>query len=205
MKILKLNVLLVFVFCILYFFTPIFSKTDEVENLEKCNLKKSSQNYCWGNRTANFSEKQEKVVEKKVVEKKIVSKKIASNPIQNIIKEKAIKYNLNPQMFDELILCESSYNEKQNHDGGKGVGVAGWHKSTFNEVYAKYKKETGNVLNYSSSQDQLELMAWEFKRGEKYRLKWSSYLRYAKYGTCDVKKIRKITNNPTYAKRLGQI
>jgi len=41
MKILKLNVLLVFVFCILYFFTPIFSKTDEVENLEKCNLKKS--------------------------------------------------------------------------------------------------------------------------------------------------------------------
>lgn len=112
--------------------------------------------------------------------------------VQDIIKMKAEKYNLDHKMFDEIIKCESTYRVNVSHDGGRGWGPTGYHKATFIESLAKYQKETGQSLNYNSAFDQIELMAWDFKTNPKRRYLWSSYVRYAEYGTCDVKKIRQI-------------
>jgi hypothetical protein len=112
--------------------------------------------------------------------------------VKEIIKLKSEKYELNHKMFDEIIKCESTYRVNVTHDGGRGWGPTGYHKATFNESLVKYKKETNQNLNYYSAFDQIELMAWDFKNNPQRRFLWSSYVRYAEYGTCDVKKIKQI-------------
>lgn len=114
--------------------------------------------------------------------------------VKELIKLKAEKYNLSSNMMDEIILCESTYNPNAVHDGHRGVGVTGFHKSTFDLWLKKYEKETNQSLNYNSTFDQLELMSWAFSKGESYRDDWSSYNRYKVYGTCQVKKIKELAN-----------
>lgn len=112
--------------------------------------------------------------------------------VKEIIKLKAEKYGLDPKMLDQIILCESTYRTNVTHDGGRGKGPTGYHKATFNEVALIYTSKTGQKLNYDSAFDQIELMAFDFQRGEKYRFKWTSYARYSEYGTCEMNKIKQI-------------
>ena len=97
-------------------------------------------------------------------------------------------YKQDSKMLTELIFCESSFNEKAIHDGGRGVGIVGFHKQTFNS----FSKKFGVKLDYNSSHDQIELMSIAFQKGEEYRDDWTSYNKYKKYGTCIPSKIRQL-------------
>ncbi len=108
--------------------------------------------------------------------------------IPEMIEYLAPQYNQNVNMMKEIIFCESSNRTDVPHDGGLGKGVTGYHKSTFLE----HEETFGMDLNYESSFDQIKLMMIAFQSGERKRNLWSSYKRYAKYGTCDISKIRKM-------------
>lgn len=130
-----------------------------------------------------------------VVATSSVSKKNGELSVREIIQIKSEKYGLKTSMMDQIVKCESTYNPQAEHDGGKGKGVTGYHLATFNESLAMYRKQTGQNLNYNSSFDQIELMAWDYKTNPERRYLWSSYVRYSKYGTCEIAKIKQITKN----------
>lgn len=111
--------------------------------------------------------------------------------IPEVIHEMSTTYGVNEKMLSEVIFCESSFRQGVSHDGGQGVGVTGFHKTTFDG----WNKQFGLNLNYYSSYDQVKLMAIAFTKGESYRDDWSSYRRYIKYGTCDIAKIRKMLSS----------
>ena len=102
-------------------------------------------------------------------------------PVKEVIKCIAPAYKQNPVLIDKVVFKESSYNPNAIHDNNKGRGVAGFHKTTFEGWNKQYFKETGEVLSYDSSLDQVKLLSWAFSKGEKYRNAWSSY-RHIKQG-----------------------
>lgn len=125
-----------------------------------------------------------------------VISKIEPKTIPEIIKEKAEKYNQNYTTLSKVIFCESSFQTTVSHDGGRGKGVTGFHKDTFNRWLKVYMKETNQTLNYDSNYDQIELMSWAFSKGENYRNDWTSYNKLVRYGECNNGKLIKmgITN-----------
>lgn len=106
---------------------------------------------------------------------------------KEIVQTMARRYGISPKMLDELIMCESSYNKNARHDGGRGAGLTGFHRTTFNA----WEKKIGEDLNYNSSYDQIKLMSWAISQGSEYADDWSSWRRYQKYGTCNITTIRK--------------
>ncbi len=111
--------------------------------------------------------------------------------VPEVIHEMSTTYGVNEKMLSEIIFCESSFQQGVSHDGGQGVGVTGFHRDTFNG----WSRRFGLDLNYNSTYDQVKLMAIAFTKGEEYRDDWTSYRRYATYGTCDIAKIRKMLSN----------
>lgn len=113
---------------------------------------------------------------------------IDSLSVQGMIDYLAPQYGQDKKMISDIIFCESSYRTDVSHDGGLGKGATGLHLNTFNG----WTKEFHVALNYNSTFDQIRLMSMAFQKGESYRDDWSSYRRYAKYGTCDIAKIRQM-------------
>lgn len=95
--------------------------------------------------------------------------------IKEVIKCIAPAYGQNPALIDRIVFLESSYNPNAIHDGGKGKGAVGFHKTTFEYWNKTFFKETGKVLVYENNADQIELMSWAFSKGEQYRMAWSTY------------------------------
>lgn len=96
-------------------------------------------------------------------------------PVQEIIKCIAPAYGQDPVLISNVIKRESTYNPNAVHDGGRGKGVTGFHTDTFNRWNKQYLKETGEVIIYDSTLDQIKLMSWAFSKGESYRDDWTSY------------------------------
>lgn len=113
--------------------------------------------------------------------------------IPEVIHEISTTYGVNEKMLSEIIFCESSFRQDVPHDNGAGKGVTGFHRKTFNSWNKKF---FNGELNYNSSYDQIKLMAFVFTQGEEYRDDWTSYVRYVKYGTCDINKIRLLNVKP---------
>lgn len=109
--------------------------------------------------------------------------------LQSHLRVLASNYNQDYELMNKAILCESRY-VVANHDGGRGKGVTGFWKTTFDLWLPRFKKDTGRTLNYSSQKDQIELMVWAFSKGEQYRNDWSSYNKLRRYGECDNYKLR---------------
>lgn len=86
---------------------------------------------------------------------------------------------------------ESNFNPKAIHDGGKGKGIAGYHKSTF-----EYHKKLFNQPNlvYDNQLDQIRLMAIALKNDRGYE--WTVFCK--NFG-------EKGKNCNWYFKRLAQL
>lgn len=121
---------------------------------------------------------------------KTITQKSTEEVVKDIIREKSEKYNLSYSMMSKVIFCESGFQADANHDGGRGKGVTGFHRSTFNGWLSKYQRETGQTLNYESAYDQIELMSWAFTKGEQYRDDWTSYNKLKRYGECNNAKLK---------------
>lgn len=113
--------------------------------------------------------------------------------VEQIIEEKSLKYNLNPETMKKIIFCESSFNENSVHDGGLGRGIVGYHKNTFENHHSKlFFKATGQELNYNSTNDQIELMTFIFANYPNERFKWTSFNKLQRYGECNNGLIKKM-------------
>lgn len=121
---------------------------------------------------------------------KTITQKSTSEVVQDIIREKSDKYNLSYSMMSKVIFCESGFQTTVSHDGGRGKGVTGFHRTTFNQWAKRYFKETNQTLNYDSAYDQIELMSWAFTKGENYRNDWTSYNKLVRYGECNNAKLQ---------------
>lgn len=91
--------------------------------------------------------------------------------------EVSAHYDLSPVMMKNLLKHESGYNQNAVGDHGLAHGVPQYHKDEFNYYSSLYLKYTGVQLQYISSSDQIELMAWQFKNYPKSRHDWGTYRR----------------------------
>ena len=98
--------------------------------------------------------------------------------IQEIVDKVSKEYNQDSWLIYNVCYAESHFNPGAVHDGGRGKGVCGIHKTTF----IGWEKEFNVDLNYDSTYDQIKMTVIAFSKGEKYRDDWSTYNRYVKYG-----------------------
>lgn len=114
----------------------------------------------------------------------------ADEPVQNTIivqsndsyidiaKKVSLEYSQDWWLIYNICKAESHFNSNAIHDGGKGKGICGIHKSTF-----QYWEKVFNIdLNYNSDYDQIKMTAIAFSNGELYRTQFSTYNRYKQYG-----------------------
>ena len=101
-------------------------------------------------------------------------------PIPKIIEKIAPQFGQDPSLIKKVVWMESMYNPNSIHDGGKGKGITGFHKDTFDRYNKIYKKKYNEELNYNSSLDQIKLMSFVFSRSEKERHAWTSYTKIQK-------------------------
>jgi hypothetical protein len=94
----------------------------------------------------------------------------------------APKFAQDPVLIKKIVWCESM-NQVVVHDGGRGIGVTGLHRQTFNLWLPIYREEMKEELNYDSTFDQLKMISWAFSKGETYRDDWTSYRAYRNGGT----------------------
>lgn len=94
----------------------------------------------------------------------------------------APKFSQDPVLIKKIVWCESM-NQVVIHDGGRGRGVTGLHRQTFNLWLPLYQEEMGETLNYDSTFDQIKMLVWAFKKGESFRDDWTSYRAYRNGGT----------------------
>jgi hypothetical protein len=80
-------------------------------------------------------------------------------------------------MIKNIIRAESNYDPSAIGDHSLAHGIVQYHEAEFDDYESKYFKKTGNHLNYDSSEDQLKLMAWQFKNYPLSRNDWSTYRR----------------------------
>jgi len=76
-----------------------------------------------------------------------------------------------------VIACESQYNPTAKGDGNRALGVAQFHKATFERL----SKLMGEELDYYSYYDQTKLLAWGLENG--YGNNWSAYRAIKNGGT----------------------
>lgn len=94
------------------------------------------------------------------------------NDYKTLVGFYAAKYGVDVDVLSRVIMCESGF----RHDGvfgdsGKAYGIAQFHKPTFE----MWNKERGVDLDYYNLEDQLDLMAWAFSKGELYKKHWTCY------------------------------
>ena len=102
-----------------------------------------------------------------------------SMTIPELITYIAPQYGQDPALLSKIAWCESGHNTEANHDGGRGRGATGLHRTTFNG----WAKEMGLTLDYNSPMDQIRVMAWAFSQGEDKREDWTTYRAYMNGGT----------------------
>ena len=102
-----------------------------------------------------------------------------SMTIPELITYIAPQYGQDPALLSKIAWCESNHDTNANHDGGRGKGATGLHRTTFNG----WAKEMGLTLDYNSPMDQIRVMAWAFSQGESKRDDWTTYRAYMNGGT----------------------
>lgn len=88
----------------------------------------------------------------------------------------AKQYGANYTEMDKVIICESNWRSDVYGDGGKAYSYAQFHKPTFE----RWTKEINKDLSYSNPIDHLELMAYAFGQGVKYKKHWTCYTKIYK-------------------------
>ena len=83
----------------------------------------------------------------------------------------AEQFQVSQNEMEKTITCESSWSSTDVGDHGLANGIAQFHKSTF-DMWARQKGET---LDYTSTHDQIKLMAWAFSKGESYKHAWTCW------------------------------
>lgn len=116
------------------------------------------------------------VIIEKPVETPIVDTE--SMTINEIVDYIAPQYNQNAWLIYNICKAESDFDSNADHDSGKGKGICGIHKSTFEY----WEKKFGIDLNYNSDFDQIKMTTIAFSNGSLYRNQWSTYVRYKNYG-----------------------
>tara|TARA_R110000868_G_scaffold148726_2_gene370838 strand:+ start:291 stop:815 length:525 start_codon:yes stop_codon:yes gene_type:complete len=89
------------------------------------------------------------------------------------------QYNAPQELIEKITMCESSHNFNAVHDSGKGVGITGFQRQTFEDWKVTFNRPD---LVYESNFDQLVLMSLAFNAGEKYRDAWTTYVAYQNGG-----------------------
>jgi len=82
---------------------------------------------------------------------KIEEERLLQERLNNMTTPQVIDYIQGGEDLKKLSFCESSYRRLAVHDGGKGVGAFGWHKTSF-DWYTKDKMKEN--LDYNSTLDQ---------------------------------------------------
>lgn len=83
----------------------------------------------------------------------------------------AKEYNANYEEMAKTIQGESGWQETVIGDHGLAYGIAQFHKDTF----LRWSKEMGLTLDYHSTTDQLQVMAYAFGKGVKYKSAWTAW------------------------------
>lgn len=83
----------------------------------------------------------------------------------------AKQYGANYEEMNRVIICESGWRPKVYGDGTKAYSYAQFHRPTFD----MWAKELGKELDYQNPDDHLELMAYAFSKGEKYKKHWTCF------------------------------
>jgi hypothetical protein len=117
-------------------------------------------------------------------------KQFASTGYRSMVDYIAPQYNQDPWLIYNICNAESNFNPNANHDGGRGKGICGIHKSTFEY----WEKQFGVDLNYNSDFDQIKMTSIAFSKGSLYRNQWSTYVRYVTYGVFHKYQIKKTTS-----------
>ena len=91
------------------------------------------------------------------------------SPINDLIAENSVIYDVPNSTLIKLFKCESDFRENAVGDNGLAYGIAQFHKQTF-EAFAK---QEGEKLNYHSTYDQIKLTAWAIANG--YGDHWTCY------------------------------
>lgn len=102
--------------------------------------------------------------------------------VKEMIYEIAPKFKQDSNLIDKIIYCESGY-IPVSHDGNRGYGVTGIHKTTWNLWLIDYEKEQGETLDYQSSYDQIKMISWAFSKGSSYKNQWTTYVAYMNGGS----------------------
>lgn len=102
-----------------------------------------------------------------------------SMTIPELINYVAPQYGQDPALLSKIAWCESNHDINADHDGGRGKGATGLHRTTF----IGWAKEMGQELDYNSRMDQIRVMAWAFSQGESKRDDWTTYRAYMNGGT----------------------
>lgn len=102
-----------------------------------------------------------------------VTKAKIPDTVEEWIEFYAEEYQADAEELKKVAFCESGYRIAVKGDGGKAFSVFQFHRPTFE----RWAKELGKPLNYEDFTDHIELAAWAFSQGEKYKDDWVCWLK----------------------------
>jgi len=97
--------------------------------------------------------------------------------IRSYIALEAQKRGVEPSDLLNTISGESEYRMYVPGDNGVACGLTQYHEDTFNRHKKKAisQGEPFERLTYCDPRSEIQLMAWAFSQGERYRNEWSAY------------------------------
>lgn len=94
--------------------------------------------------------------------------------VKEMIEYYADYYGASEKELSTTFKCESNFNQKAIGDGGKAVGIAQYHKPTFD----RFSKLIGENLDYYSVHDQIKLTSYIFAEYPQYRTHWTCFSKH---------------------------
>lgn len=82
---------------------------------------------------------------------------------------------VNPSVIKNVLRHESDYDRNAVGDHGLARNVAQYHRDEFDGYNRMYSSRFGTTLNYDSAEDQIRLMAYQFRYWPASRNDWSAY------------------------------
>ena len=82
-------------------------------------------------------------------------------------------YDVDPNLVNKVIECESGGNHKVIGDGGRSKGIAQIQEPTWRDLEQKFNTQYDEDLHYMSQFDQLKLTTWSIANGHGNR--WTAY------------------------------
>ena len=94
---------------------------------------------------------------------------INKNRLKEFLKDLSIKYGVNYDILNNIVICESGWDINAYNEKGKSYGVSQFILPT----WEWFNKIRGIDKDYLNPFDQLEMMAWAFSKG--YASHWDCF------------------------------